>query len=173
MPNGLFVDLVLVYAVALAIIVAAGRLGVPPIIALIGTGTLAGPSGLGVISTPEEVDQLAEIGIMLLLFTVGLDFPLLEMRRIWRSVVLGGAVQMGGTAAAAAALVAAMHVPLRTAIFIGLFLALSSTAIVLKELARRNRLDSPAGRITTGVLLFQDLCVVLLLLAAPILAGTV
>jgi len=172
-PNGLFVDLVLVYAVALAIIVAAGRLGVPPIIALIGTGTLAGPSGLGIISTPEEVDQLAEIGIMLLLFTVGLDFPLREMRRIWRSVVLGGAVQMGGTAAAAAAIAVAMDVPLRTAIFIGLFLALSSTAIVLKELARRNRLDSPAGRITTGVLLFQDLCVVLLLLAAPILAGTV
>lgn len=163
----------LVYAVALAIIVAAGRLGVPPVIALIGTGTLAGPSGLGVISTLEQVDQLAEIGIMLLLFTVGLDFPLREMRRIWRSVVLGGAVQMGGTAAAAGALAACMGVPPRTAIFIGLFLALSSTAIVLKELARRNRLDSPAGRITTGVLLFQDLCVVLLLLVAPILAGVV
>jgi CPA2 family monovalent cation:H+ antiporter-2 len=172
-PNGLFVDLVLVYAVALAIIVAAGRLGVPPIIALIGTGTLAGPSGLAVISTPEEVDQLAEIGIMLLLFTVGLDFPLREMRRIWRSVVLGGAGQMAGTAAAAAVLATIMDVPLRAAIFVGLFLALSSTAIVLKELARRNRLDSAAGRITTGVLLFQDLCVVLLLLAAPILAGAV
>jgi monovalent cation:H+ antiporter-2, CPA2 family len=172
-PHGLFADLVIVYAIALGIIIAAGRVGVPPIIALILAGALSGPSGFGVIDTPEEVDQLAEIGIVLLLFTVGLEFPMRELRRIWRQVVIGGVLQVGGTAALMGAIAWFSGIAPRGAVFIGLFLALSSTAIVLKELARHNRLDSPPGRITTGVLLFQDLAVVLLLLAAPILAGSV
>jgi CPA2 family monovalent cation:H+ antiporter-2 len=132
---------------------------------------LAGPGVLGVIPTPEEVDLLAEIGIALLLFTVGLEFPLAELRRLWRNAAGTGALQVGGTAVAAGAVAMAAGVELRAAVFAGLFVALSSTAIVLKELGRRNWLDSPAGRLSTGVLLFQDLCVVVLLLAAPLLAG--
>jgi CPA2 family monovalent cation:H+ antiporter-2 len=172
-PHGLFADLVIVYAVALGIVIAAGRFGVPPIIALIAAGALSGPSGFRFIETPEEVDQLAEIGIILLLFTVGLEFPMRELRRIWRPVVFGGALQVGGTAALTGLIAWALGISPRAAVFIGLFLALSSTAIVLKELGRHDRLDSPPGRITTGVLLFQDLAVVLLLLAAPVLAGSV
>jgi CPA2 family monovalent cation:H+ antiporter-2 len=172
-PHGLFPELVLVYAVALGVIIVAGWLRIPPIIALIVAGVLTGPSALGFIERAEDVDQLAEIGIVLLLFTVGLEFPMGELRRIWKSVLAGGALQVGLTAAVCAAIAQALGTTGRAAIFIGLFLALSSTAIVLRELARYNRLDSPAGRITTGVLLFQDLAVVLLLLAAPILAGTV
>jgi CPA2 family monovalent cation:H+ antiporter-2 len=172
-PHGLFADLVIVYAIALGIIVLAGRIGVPPIVAMIGAGALSGPSGFRIIETAEEVDQLAEIGIVLLLFTVGLEFPMRELRRIWRQVVVGGALQVGGTALLSALIAVAAGVPVRTAVFVGLFLALSSTAIVLKELARHNRLDSAPGRITTGVLLFQDIAVVLLLLVAPVLAGAV
>jgi monovalent cation:H+ antiporter-2, CPA2 family len=172
-PHGLFPDLVLVYAVALAVIILGGWLRIPPIIALIATGVVSGPSALGLIESAEAVDQLAEIGIVLLLFTVGLEFPIGELRRIWKSVVAGGALQVGLTAAVAALVASLFGASGRSAIFIGLFLALSSTAIVLRELARYNRLDSPAGRLTTGVLLFQDLAVVLLLLAAPILAGAV
>ena len=173
MPHGLFPALVLVYAVALAVILVAGRLRIPPVIALIAAGVLTGPSALGFIESPDAVDQLAEVGIVLLLFTVGLEFPLSELRRIWKSVVVGGTLQVGLTAAVAALIAQAFNVPGRSAVFIGLFLALSSTAIVLRELARFNRIDSPAGRITTGVLLFQDLAVVLLLLLAPVLAGAV
>lgn len=173
MPHGLFADLVIVYAVALGIIIGAGRLGVPPIIALIAAGALSGPWGFRVIETSEEVDRLAEIGIVLLLFTVGLEFPMRELRRVWRPVLFGGVLQVGGTAAITGAIAWFAGVTSRAAVFIGLFLALSSTAIVLKELGRHNRLDSPAGRITTGVLLFQDLAVVLLLLAAPVLSGSV
>ncbi len=173
MPHGLFADLVLVYAVALALIIVAGRLRIPPVIALILAGVVSGPSALEFIESAEEVDQLAEVGIVLLLFTVGLDFPVGELRRIWKSVIAGGALQVGLTAAVVTPFAQALGLGLRPAIFVGLFLALSSTAIVLRELGRYNRLDSPAGRITTGVLLFQDLAVVLLLLAAPILAGAV
>jgi CPA2 family monovalent cation:H+ antiporter-2 len=171
--DSLLVDLVLAYGLALILMVALGRLRVPPIIALILSGTLAGPAALGIVSTPEEVDQLAEIGIVLLLFTVGLEFPLREMRRLWRTVAGAGLAQVGGTAALAGATCWALGIGLGTSVFAGLFLALSSTAIVLKELGRRNRLDAPAGRVTTGILLFQDLCVVLLLLAAPMIAGAV
>jgi CPA2 family monovalent cation:H+ antiporter-2 len=172
-PHGLFADLVLVYAVALAVIIVAGRFRIPPIIALIAAGVLTGPSVLAFIESSEEVDQLTEVGIALLLFTVGLEFPIAELRRIWKSVLAGGALQVGLTATVVALIARAFGSSERSAIFIGLFLALSSTAIVLRELARFNRLDSPAGRITTGVLLFQDLAVVLLLMAAPILAGAV
>jgi monovalent cation:H+ antiporter-2, CPA2 family len=172
-PHGLFPDLVLVYAVALGVIIIAGWCRIPTIIALIAAGVLTGPSALAVVESAEDVDQLAEIGIVLLLFTVGLEFPMGELRRIWKSVLAGGALQVGLTAAVSAGIAQGLGITGRAAIFIGLFLALSSTAIVLRELARYNRLDSPAGRITTGVLLFQDLAVVILLLAAPILAGTV
>ena len=173
MPHDLLGDLVLVYAVALCVMLAAGRAGVPAIIALIAAGVVAGPSALRLVSTPEEVDVLAEIGIALLLFTVGLDFPLGKLRQIWRAVVWGGTLQMAGTAVIAGAMAWAAGLPPRTAVFVGLFVALSSTAIVLNELGRRNRLDAPAGRLATGILLFQDLCVVLLLLAGPLLAGAV
>jgi CPA2 family monovalent cation:H+ antiporter-2 len=171
--HGLFLNLVITYAIALAIIIVGGRVGVPPVIAMIAAGALSGPTGFGFINTTGEVDQLAEIGIVLLLFTVGLDFPMKEMLRIWRPVVGGGILQVGGTAILVAVLAKALGLSGPAAAFVGLFLALSSTAIVLKELARYNRLDSPPGRITTGVLLFQDLAVVLLLLAGPMLAGTV
>lgn len=171
MTDALLIDVLLAYGLALGLIVVLGRIGLPPIVALIASGALAGPSALGVVSTPEEVDQLAEIGIVLLLFTVGLDFPLHELRRLWKTAAGTGALQVGGTAVAGAAVAAFAGIGARAAVFVGLFVALSSTAIVLKELGRRNQLDSPAGRLTTGVLLFQDLCVVLLLLAAPLLAG--
>ena len=171
MAHGLFLDLVLVYAIALVVMIASGRIGVPAVIALIGTGILAGPSALQIISTPGEVEQLAEIGVVLLLFTIGLDFPMGKLQQVWRSVVVGGVLQVTVTATAAAALGWAAGLGIGESTFVGLFVALSSTAIVLKELARHNRLDSVAGRLATGILLFQDLCVVLLLFAAPILAG--
>ena len=90
MSQDVFLHLIQVYAVALIVMIAAGRVGVPAIIALIGSGILAGPAALQIISTPEEVEQLAEIGVVLLLFTVGLDFPMSKLQPVWRSVLVGG-----------------------------------------------------------------------------------
>ncbi len=109
---------------------------------------------------------------MLLLFTVGLEFSLLEIQRIWRAVVFGGSLQIGGTAAVLMLLLFVTgQDSWRTSLFIGLFVALSSTAIVLRELSSRNQLDAPHGRLMVGVLLFQDLAIVGLLLLVPILSG--
>lgn len=169
--HSLLAELVLTYALALVLILALGRLRIPAIVSFIIAGAIAGPTGVGIVSTQEDVNLLADLGIVLLLFTVGLEFSLNEIQRIWRAVVFGGGLQIGGTAVAIMLLVLAIHDPWRTGIFIGLFVALSSTAIVLRELSARNQLDAPHGRLMVGVLLFQDLAIVGVLLLVPILSG--
>ena len=173
MPDhSLLAGLVLTYAIALALIVLLARLRVPSIVALMLAGVVAGPAGIRVIKTPEEVEMLSEIGIVLLLFTVGLDFSLTAMRQIWRTILSAGTLQIVGTAAVVAtALAMTLNLSFQLALFIGLFVALSSTAIVLKGLAERNELASPHGRLTVGILLLQDLAIVVLLLLVPILSG--
>jgi CPA2 family monovalent cation:H+ antiporter-2 len=170
--HALLPGIVATFAIGLLFVVALARVRVPTIVALMLAGLVAGPGGLGVIRTPEQVETLAEIGIVLLLFTVGLDFSLAAMRRTWRSIVLGGSLQMIGTAAAIAAILSAIAtISFNLAVFVGLFVALSSTAIVLKGLAERNELSAPHGRLTVGILLLQDLAIVVLLLLVPILSG--
>ena len=168
----LLADLVLTSAIALLLVVILARIRVPAIVALMLAGVVAGPGVTRIVSTPEEVETLAEIGIVLLLFTVGLDFSLAAIKQIWRTVVAAGIMQIAGTAAlVSVALMLAGRLPLPLAVFIGLFVALSSTAIVLKGLAERNELASPHGRLTAGILLLQDLAIVPLLLLVPILSG--
>jgi CPA2 family monovalent cation:H+ antiporter-2 len=165
-------ELVLTYAIALVFILVLARVRVPPIVAFIIAGAVAGPTGIGIVKTQEEVNVLADLGIVLLLFTVGLEFSLTEIQRIWKAVVFGGSLQIMGTAALLMLLLfATVREPWRVSLFIGLFVALSSTAIVLRELSSRNQLDAPHGRLMVGVLLFQDLAIVGLLLLVPILSG--
>jgi monovalent cation:H+ antiporter-2, CPA2 family len=170
--HGLLPSLLLAYAIALVLLVALARLHVPSLVALMLAGIVAGPHGLGVVSDPEDVEMLAELGIVLLLFTVGLDFSMTAVRQIWRTIVIAGILQIVGTAALIAVLVRLFGgLSTQLAIFIGLFVALSSTAIVLKGLAERNELTAPHGRLSVGILLLQDLAIVILLLLVPILSG--
>ena len=175
MPShNLLAELILSYAVALLLLVVAGRLNIPAIVALIAAGVAAGPSGLAIVATQEDVDLLAEVGIVLLLFMVGLEFSVGELRRIWRSVVFGGTMQVALTVALAIGgvwITAAGNT--RLGLFVGVFAALSSTAIVLKEFVARNQADSFTGRLTTGVLLFQDLLIIVLLALQPLAAGKI
>ena len=165
-------DLVAVYAIGLVLVVALARLRVPALVALMLAGIVAGPRTTGVISRSEDVDLLSELGIVFLLFTVGLDFSLTAVRQIWRTILFAGTLQIVGTAAViAAVLAAASQSGVSLAIFVGLFVALSSTAIVLKGLAERNELAAPHGRLAIGILLLQDLAIVVLLLLVPILSG--
>jgi CPA2 family monovalent cation:H+ antiporter-2 len=167
-------ELVLTYAIALVFILALSRIRIPPIVSFIVAGAVAGPAGIGIVRTQDDVEVMAEMGIVLLLFTVGLEFSLTEIRRIWRKVLIGGTLQIAVTAVAILLLVLAFSGSTsmwRLGIFAGFFVALSSTAIVLQELGTRNQLDSPHGRLVVGVMLFQDLCIVGLLLFVPILSG--
>jgi CPA2 family monovalent cation:H+ antiporter-2 len=167
-------ELVVTYAIALGLILVLSRIRIPPIVSFIVAGAVAGPAGIGIVKTQDDVEMLAEMGIVLLLFTVGLEFSLTEIRRIWRKVLIGGTIQIALTALVILVLVVAFFGSVATwrlGLFAGLFVALSSTAIVLQELGTRNQLDSPHGRLVVGVMLFQDLCIVGLLLLVPILSG--
>ena len=159
------------FALGLLFIVVLARLRVPTIVALMLAGVAAGPSGLRIVDSPERVEMLAEIGVVLLLFTVGLDFSLGAVKQIWQRILVGGFLQIAVTAALVAAALMATGSNPRLCIFIGLFVALSSTAIVLNGLATRNELSTPHGRLMIGLLLLQDLAIVVLLLLVPILSG--
>jgi CPA2 family monovalent cation:H+ antiporter-2 len=169
-PHGLLEELVLVYALAIVLLLIGARLRVPSIVSLISAGVIAGPAGGGLITSQEDVDLLSEIGVALLLFTAGLEFSITELRRMWRTIVPGGLAQVALTCAVTGAIVALVSPGSLTRLaVVGLFVALSSTAVVLKELARHNQMHSPHGRLTVGVLLLQDIVVIAILATAPTL----
>jgi CPA2 family monovalent cation:H+ antiporter-2 len=170
--HGILQELVLVYALAVVLLMVGARLRVPSIVALIIAGVIAGPAGIGLMKSQEDVDLLAEIGVALLLFTAGLEFSLNELRRSWRSLLSGGLAQVFLTVVAIGGLIAlTAGGPFTRLWIVGLFVALSSTAVVLKELARHNQLHSPHGKITVGVLLLQDFVVIAILATVPTFLG--
>jgi CPA2 family monovalent cation:H+ antiporter-2 len=170
--GGLPQELVLAYALAVVFLMVAARLRVPSMVALIAAGVVGGPPGLALVTSQENVDVMAEIGVALLLFTAGLEFSLEDLRRMWRRIIPGGLAQVALTVFLAVNVVAFVFggSVARMAV-VGLFVALSSTAVVLKELARKNHLHSPHGQLTIGILLLQDIVVIAVLASAPSLLG--
>jgi CPA2 family monovalent cation:H+ antiporter-2 len=164
-------DLVVILAIAVIAVTALHRLKVPPIAAFILAGVLVGPKGLSLINDMHQVEVLAEIGVALLLFGIGLEISLDRLKRLWRPVVFGGSIQVGFTVMLAFSISRLFEIPVRTSILIGFIVAVSSTAIVLRGLEIRGEIDAPHGRLTLGILVFQDLCVVPMMLAIPLLAG--
>ena len=170
--HGILRELVLVYALAVVLLLIAGTLRIPSIVALIGAGIIAGPGGFGLVQNERDVELMAEIGVALLLFTAGLEFSLTEMRRVWRSIVPAGIGQVVLTTVLTGAIVLGFFGgSLTRAGLLGLFVTLSSTAVVLKEFAVRNQMHAMHGRLSTGVLLLQDVVVIVVLATAPTLLG--
>src|SRR2546423_715915 len=164
-------DLAIICAALLPFIPACHRLKLPALPGFIVAGVLLGPNALGLISDVRQVENLAEVGVILLLFTIGLEFSLPRLREMGRQVVIGGGAQVLLTVGLGAALAGTLGLPWPVAVLLGFLVALSSTAIVLKGLADKGEIDTPHGRLATGVLIFQDLCVVPMMLVLPFLAG--
>ena len=164
-------DLVIVLGAAIVVVTALRRAGIPSIAGFILTGALAGPTALGLVDDTHQVEVLAEIGIALLLFGIGLELSIKQLRRFWRAVLLGGGIQVTLTVACTAVLANWFGLAPGPAIFLGCIVAVSSTAIVLRGLSTRGELEAPHGRLAVGILVFQDLCVVPMILVVPILAG--
>jgi len=164
-------ELEILFGLALVIVVLFRRFRLPSIIGFLVSGILAGPHVLGLISNLHQVEQLAELGVVLLLFTIGIEFSLKELMRIRHLVLLGGGLQVGLTILVIALLGAAFGYPFGQAVFFGFLVALSSTAILMKLLMDAGEMDTPHGKMSMGVLIFQDLCVVPLMLFTPFLAG--
>ncbi len=143
----------------------------PTTAGLLLVGALSGPSGLGLIRSVDEILLVAEIGVVLLLFTIGLELSIDRVRSIARFVFVGGSIQVLATIAAVTLIAIAFEMPPGKGIFYGFIVALSSTAIVLAGLSERGEVDAPHGRFVMGVLIFQDLCVAPMVVLVPLLAG--
>jgi CPA2 family monovalent cation:H+ antiporter-2 len=164
-------ELIIIFVVAVGVVIVLSRFKIPSIAAYILAGAAVGPRSLGLINDVEHVELLAEIGVSLLLFGIGMEFSLKKIRALWLNIFVGGAMQVIATGGMAAAIVYFIGYHLSTAIFIGFFVSLSSTAIVLRGLEDRGELNAEHGRFSLGILLFQDICVIPMMLVIPILAG--
>jgi CPA2 family monovalent cation:H+ antiporter-2 len=172
MHGGLLGELLLVIAVAAVGVAVFERAGLPSIAGFLVMGAVVGPGGLGWVADPDRVRALAELGVVFLLFEIGLELPVERVRSLWRQAFAAGALQVSLTLAGVTAGAVWLGLPWRSALVIGALVAMSSTALVLGLLAERGEIDAPHGQLALGILLFQDLCVVPFLLAIPILAGS-
>lgn len=165
-------DLLVLLVASVPIAFIFNLLRLPTIVGFMITGVVIGPFGLGLIKDPHAIEVLAEIGVVLLLFTIGLEFSLRRILEMKRMVFLGGGLQVTLTTLLATGLAYLLGRPLNQAVFFGFLFALSSTAIVLKTYIDRAEVDSPHGRAGVGILLFQDLSIVPMMLLIPVLGGT-
>ncbi|MFA9271885.1 MAG: cation:proton antiporter, partial [Baekduiaceae bacterium] len=145
------------------------RLNIVPIVAFLLTGIVIGPNALGIVSDLEIVNAAAEVGVLLLLFTIGLEFSLDRLKELRRPLFLGGGLQVLLATLVTFLVLMAAGVDANVALFSGMLVSLSSTAIVLKLLADRGEVGSDHGRLAVSVLLFQDLAVVAMVLLVPVL----
>ena len=163
-------EITLIAIVSVLVTLVLGRFKLPVVAGLILSGALVGPHGCSLAKDAEVIEVIAEVGVVFLLFTIGLEFSLGRLKHIFKQVALGGLIQVGCTAAIATGIALWFNRPLPESIVYGFVFALSSTALVLRTLNDRNELDAPHGRFIVGTLIFQDLCIVPMVLIVPLLS---
>ncbi|MDO1449146.1 cation:proton antiporter [Rhodocytophaga aerolata] len=165
-------DIVVILGLSVGVLLLFQKIKLPTILGFLMTGILAGPHGLNLITeSAHNVEMLAEIGVILLLFIIGLEFSLKSLAAIQKAVFLGGTWQVGVTILAAVLVGSSLGFSGAEAIFIGFLFSLSSTAIVLKLLQEKGEINSPHGKISLAILIFQDIIVVPMMLFTPLIAG--
>lgn len=163
--------LALIVGLAIPVAALAHRLRAPTLVGFLLVGVAIGPHGAALIPEPDAVAGLAEIGVVLLLFEIGLELSLSQVLRWGASILVAGGLQVLGVLGLAALVGPLFGLPAGQSLFYGALAALSSTAIVSKTLADRGELDAPHGREAMAILLFQDLAIVPLMLVAPLFAA--
>ncbi|HWR25109.1 MAG TPA: cation:proton antiporter [Methanosarcina sp.] len=164
------VDVILGFAILILTIFY--RFQVPPVLGFLVTGMLIGPNGLGILTGGQNMDLNAELGIIFLLFTIGVDLSLKELWKMKKAVMLGGTLQILLTTLLVLIVCSALGFSPATSAFLGFLISLSSTAIVLKVLQERNEVYTPHGKTSLAILIFQDIAIVPLILITPLLAGS-
>jgi monovalent cation:H+ antiporter-2, CPA2 family len=165
-------ELIIVLTATIAIVFVFQKLRLPNIVGFLLTGVIIGPHGFQLIQSVDQVETLAEIGVVLLLFTIGLEFSLETILSVQRRVVWAGLLQVALTTLVVLAVARLLGASVEVGIFYGFLVSLSSTAIVLRIYHDRGEINSLQGRLASGLLLFQDLCVVPMMLLLPVLAGS-
>lgn len=169
--SGLLPALLLVLTLAVAVVWGFSRWKQPTIVGLLVTGVIAGPTGLRLISEMSAVEELAEVGVVLLLFSIGLEMSLADLFRTSRLVFAGGALQVGITAGLVTLLARYVGAASSVALALGCVVSLSSTAVVTKLLSDAGQLESPNGRTAFAILIFQDLCVLPMTALLPVMGA--
>jgi len=164
-------DIVIIFGLSIFIILLFQKIKVPSILGFLIAGIIAGPHAFNLISSQHDVELLSEIGIIFLLFIIGIELSLKGLASIKKTILLGGGMQVGGTILFTTLIANFIGLPFNTAIFLGFLFSLSSTAIVLKLLQEKGEVASPHGRMAVAILIFQDLVVVPMMLFTPLLAG--
>ncbi|MCD4809735.1 MAG: cation:proton antiporter, partial [Methanosarcinales archaeon] len=165
-------DFVLIFSLSIGIVFLFHKLRIVPIVGYLVTGVIIGPSVIGLVKDQTMIELFAEIGVILLLFTIGIEFSLQELIRSRRTIVMGGGMQVLLTIVVVTLIALAAGQSMGIAIFLGFLVSMSSTAIVLRILSERAEMESPNGRVTLSILIFQDLGIILMVLLVPLLAGT-
>ena len=171
MHGSLFLDIVIVLASGFAGGLIARQFHFPILLGYLIAGAVVGPHVLGAVGNLEEVRTLAEFGVVLLLFEVGVEVSLRELRRAGRVIVLGGIVQMLATIGLMYPLALYLGWSFQQALVFGMVASLSSTMVVLKTLAERGELGSVHGRVMVGILIMQDLAYIPMIAILPSLSG--
>ncbi len=163
-------DVVVIVSIGAVMATLLSRFRLPTAAGLLLTGALIGPYGFSLLKSADSIQLLAEVGVILLLFAIGLEFSLKQIAVMARQVALGGFLQVLLTVLGTVGVAMAVGASLEKALFFGFVVSLSSTAIVLRDLSDRGEIDAPHGRFVVGVMVFQDLCVVPMMLLIPLLA---
>lgn len=149
----------------------AHRVGLPAIVGYVLAGIVVGPLATGFVAQPEQIGALANIGVVLLLFAIGVEFSLHELRRVGRIAVLGALAQVSVTLAVGAVLMLGLGFALRPALVLGAVVAISSTVVLVKLLAERGEEDSLHGRIGIGWMIVQDVVTIVFIVTLPAFTG--
>jgi len=164
-------DITAVFCLSILVLLVCHRFHVPPIVGFLLTGVLSGPSVLGLVDKVHNIELMSEIGIILLLFTIGMELSGAELRRLRKPVFIGGLTQVLLTILFFTLMSFAFNHSMAEGIIYGFLAALSSTAIVLSLLQQSSKAESPQGRLALAILIFQDMAIVPMMLAIPLLAG--
>ncbi len=172
MEYPLLLDIIYILAISAVALFLCNRIRIPAIVGFLLVGILVGEAGLHVVHSVHAVEQMAEIGVVLLMFTLGIEFSIESLLKIRKTLLLGGMVQTSATFAVVCGSMLLAGLPASAAVFAGMLATLSSTAIVIRSLQSRGEIDTPHGRTGLGILIFQDLLAIPMMLAVPLLAGS-
>jgi len=171
MEYSILQDIVLIFALSTFVNLVFNKIKIPTVVGYLLTGIIAGPHLLALVKSEHQIELLAEIGVILLLFTIGMEFSLKHLLRIRRIVFFGGFIQVVLTAGVFYLTSEVFGLDWKASLFIGFLAALSSSALVLKLLQDRSELTSNYGRTVLGILIFQDIMLVPLLLFTNLLGA--
>ena len=165
-------EIVIIFLLSIVVTIVCNRLKLPATVGFLLTGVLCGPSLLGIVSNREAIDHVADIGVAMLLFTIGMELSGDALSRLKRPVFLGGSLQIGLTVLAITGIAVLEGSSYQKGVLWGCLVALSSSVIVLRLLQERGGSNTPTGRLALAILVFQDIMVAPMLLCVPLLAGT-